>query len=202
MTSITSALKRIGGQPSLQIYLQGRWLFNRTMIHTDNGSSLGSVNNATAVFSTIDVNTSTSTSTSTTPASDPQLLYREEGNVLFSSTSNPLPFYREYLYTFKSTTSADVSFWRPGNTEEHMKFFHTLQVTEEGVGATSEHLCIDDLYKATIRVASESMFSATWVVDGPNKNYSITTTFTRQDETTEGSNTEGNPKQEGDGGAL
>ena len=188
IVSMASIVKRIGKHPSLQTYLQGRWVFNRTMLHTDNGSSLGSVSNATAIFAPVNVNEkeqeqeedSSSTSTAASTDTDQQLLYREEGNVIFtqSSTSHPLPFYREYLYTFISSTEADVAFWRPNN-EDHLKFFHTLSVTEEGVGETSEHLCIDDLYQATMKVSSDSAFSTTWVVDGPNKNYTITTEFTR-----------------------
>jgi len=189
-------------------YLQGTWAFDRYMIHTTNGSTLGSVKNATAVFAPIDVAvaalkkeetdketttpTTTTTTTTTTAAATttatttattlPQLLYREEGSVIFgptSSTATPVSFYREYLYTFQTATSADVSFWRPNNQEEHLKFFHTLQVTDQGIGSTSEHLCIDDLYQATMKVSSDSAFSTTWVVDGPNKNYTITTEFTR-----------------------
>ena len=195
MAALRVASRRIGGHPSLQTYLQGKWVFNRKMTHTDNGTSLGSVDQATAIFAPVavkekddkddDEDTTTTTTTTTTSEimQQNQLLYREEGNVIFaqSTSSTPLPFYREYLYSFKSTTTADVSFWRPGNVEEHLKFFHTLQVSEEGIGATSEHLCIDDLYVATINVASDCTFIATWVVEGPNKQYTITTEFTRDE---------------------
>lgn len=182
MAALRVASRRIGGHPSLQTYLQGKWAFNRKMTHTDNGTSLGSVDQATAIFAPVAVKEKDDKDDEDTNSQN-QLLYREEGNVIFaqSTSSTPLPFYREYLYSFKSTTTADVSFWRPGNVEEHLKFFHTLQVSEEGIGATSEHLCIDDLYVATINVASDCMFIATWVVEGPNKQYTITTEFTRDE---------------------
>ena len=47
------ASRRIGGHPSLQTYLQGKWVFNRKMTHTDNGTNLGSVYQATAVFAPV-----------------------------------------------------------------------------------------------------------------------------------------------------
>jgi hypothetical protein len=182
------AVRRIGGKSTLREFLQGTWKFNRSMTHTENGRSLGSVHNATATFSPVEAvtqngNSTTNTTNTNTEVQHQQLLYREEGNVIFgkvSANSTSISFYREYLYTFISPTSADVSFWRPNNEEEHMKFFHNLQVSEEGVGATSEHLCIDDLYRATIQILSDCNFNATWVVDGPNKKYTIKTEFTRK----------------------
>ena len=177
--------RMIGGSTSLLDFLQGTWVFDRTMTHTDNGSRLGSVTNASAVFAPVDVVATTDAAATASPAAPtpfPQLLYREEGTVIFaqSSTSTPIPFYREYLYTFRTPFSADVAFWRPTNSEEHLKFFHTLHVSEAGCGATSTHVCIDDLYQATLQVSSASSFSATWVVDGPHKNYSITTKLRRE----------------------
>ena len=69
---------------------------------------------------------------------------------------------------------------RPGNEEEHLKFFHTLSIeSTSGEGSTTEHLCIDDLYVASIRIGSETGFEAEWQVKGPKKNYKISTTYTR-----------------------
>ena len=117
-----------------------------------------------------------------------QLLYREEGEVNFSPNAahgRVFPFYREYMYTFTSPTQADVHFYQPNSKEagDHLKFFHTLSIDEaSGAGVTSEHLCINDLYLATVRITSPSAFEMSWRVTGPQKNYQIVTRFARMKE--------------------
>ena len=164
-----NALQRMG-LPSLQAYLRGAWQLTRDMKHAD-GSTMGVVNQAVANFTD---HKSTS--------EHEEMLYREEGMVNFTPgvEGKEMSFYREYMYSFTSPTSADVSFYQPGNQSEHLKFFHTLNISGTGVGTTTEHLCIDDLYNATIEISSEQAFRATWTVVGPHKNYQIFSQYTRQ----------------------
>ena len=175
LVATTSTTAALGGRASLWAYLRGAWRLTRTMKHAEDGHTMGVVDAATATW---------------TPVKDmpDTLLYREEGQVAFASmggsggvaNAKRLPFYREYMYTFTSPTTADVAFYRPGNEEEHLKFFHTLSIeSASGEGSTTEHLCIDDLYVASIRIGSATGFQAEWQVKGPKKNYRIFTTYTR-----------------------
>lgn len=120
------------------------------------------------------------------------LLYREEGKVNFSPDSKSdktFPFYREYMYNFKSAIEADVYFYQPQNETEHMKFFHTLTIAASGAGVTSEHLCIDDVYLATINLESASAFQMSWKVTGPKKDYQIVTKYSRVEDNFDASGT-------------
>ena len=153
--------------PSLQSYLEGSWNLDRIMRHRgEDASIMGTVDAARAVFSPV-------------PGQSSQLHYREDGMVKFATMASAVPFYREYLYTFTNALEAEVSFFCPDKEEEHLKPFHSIRVSQTGEVEASEHLCINDLYAATITIASDVLFQAEWTVTGPQKNYTIFSSFSR-----------------------
>lgn len=200
MSSGTHMLQRIGAS-SLCQYLHGTWHLSRIMRHMKTKALMGTVDDAIATFREVHEPVSSSSSPAPTnehemntqkqeqkhqgqqqQQSQSKLLYREEGNVNFSPGSNSdkiFPFYREYMYAFKSATEADVYFYQPQHGTDHMKFFHSLSIAASGTGVSSEHLCIDDVYLATIIIESSDAFQMSWKVTGPKKDYQIVTTYTR-----------------------
>ena len=60
--------------------------------------------------------------------------------------------------------------------------FHPLVLDRESHGVV--HPCVDDLYHGYFRVESESSFSTTWRVRGPNKDQLIETVYRRIDAST------------------
>ena len=165
------------GAVSLREYLAGSWQLRRTVTARD-GTVLGRVRVATATFS---------------ESGGERLLYRECGAALLGAAKTPLQFEREYMYAFTGPTTADVSFHssraprgsRSGSdaeaaVDDENGFFHSLSVEPDtGVGATTEHLCIDDLYTASIELARRDAFTWRWTVVGPAKDYTIESQFMR-----------------------
>ena len=157
--STAHAIHRFG-VPTLCQYLRGTWQLTRTMRHTETKALMGTVDGAVATFRDVEEPIhpgppaeGTGGEQRAQPPQEPrkQLLYREEGNVNFSPNSSSdkvFPFYREYMYTFKSPTEADVHFYQPHSETDHMKFFHTLSIASSGTGVTSDHVCINDIYSA------------------------------------------------------
>ena len=153
------------------------WQLTRTMRHTETKALMGTVDGAVATFRDVEEPIhpgppaeGTGGEQRTQPPQEPrkQLLYREEGNVNFSPNSSSdkvFPFYREYMYTFKSPTEADVHFYQPHSETDHMKFFHTLSI-ELGTGVTSDHVCINDIYSAKVHITSPDAFEMSWQVTG------------------------------------
>ena len=118
-------------------------------------------------------------------------IYSEEGKVLFTNNNNnmgELPFTRKYLYEFNDENlfSANVSFFIPSVKSEHLKYFHTMQLLNDGKTFDLEdHPCVDDMYHAEMNLVSNDEFFICWNVTGPNKNYRIETNYFRMmDEST------------------
>ena len=115
------------------------------------------------------------------PGEDNPVLYREDGVYEFSPTQK-FDVFREYEYEVKN--DALEIYFVEGGKRAHLflslKFVPTVE--EEGgqwVKATSDHLCIKDLYSATFRVKlnglSASKIIIKYRVKGPAKDYESTT---------------------------
>lgn len=174
------------------------------MRHTETKALMGTVDGAVATFRHVEEPIhpgppaeATGGEQRTQPLQEPmeQLLYREEGSVNFSPNSSSdkvFPFYREYMYTFKSPTEADVHFYQPHSETDHMKFFHTLSIAASGTGVTSEHVCVNDIYAAKVHITSPDAFEMSWQVTGPQKNYQILSQFVRANQSSKSSGQQSN----------
>ena len=105
------------------------------------------------------------------------LRYREDG-FLDLPNGNTLEVFREYDYLCTGNT-LELYFVENG---ERTYLFLSLKFEKQENGywlATSDHLCIKDLYKGTFQIAFDGMGASevimTYRVKGPNKDYESTT---------------------------
>lgn len=188
------------GARSLREYLSGTWHLRRTITARD-GTVLGRVRDAVASFVPMPRRSSPPDAGDDACDDDgARLLYRESGSVDLVAASSPLEFEREYVYAFTGPTSADVAFRviarsrgrlvrsrsdaveeaAAGDGDSDGGHFHSLSVSAKtGVGETTEHLCIADLYRASIEIAERDAFTWRWSVVGPAKDYTIESIFER-----------------------
>jgi cation diffusion facilitator CzcD-associated flavoprotein CzcO len=107
------------------------------------------------------------------------VLYREDGTFELPN-GNILEVFREYEYVSKNDT-LEIYFREDGR---RALLFLSLKFEKKKNGfwvATSDHLCIKDLYKGTFTVAfdgiSASEVNMTYRVKGPNKDYESVTSL-------------------------
>jgi len=105
------------------------------------------------------------------------LRYREDG-FLDLPNGNKLEVFREYDYLHKDG-ALEMYFIENG---ERTYLFLSLKFEEQQDGywvATSDHLCIKDLYKGTFKIAFDGIGASevimTYRVKGPNKDYESVT---------------------------
>lgn len=105
------------------------------------------------------------------------LLYREDG-FLDLPNGNQLEVFREYVY-LQQGGALNIHFVENGS---QAGLFLDLKFYEKSHGswkATSEHLCINDLYKGTFQITFEGLSATevvmTYRVNGPNKDYEAVT---------------------------
>jgi hypothetical protein len=132
--------------------LCGCWNFSRTI-------SNGSFAEGVAIFSE--------------KGADDESLYREEG-FLTTEAKTKHAFWKEYIYRLCGG-QIQVFF-----KENPPRLFHTLRFGKERE-AQGEHLCLLDQYKATYYFENAKVFSLSYQVLGPSKNYQIYTTFTKME---------------------
>lgn len=105
------------------------------------------------------------------------VLYNENG--LFEIAGKELEVFRQYEYEYKNDGVLEIYFVEYG---KRAHLFLSLKFSKQEGGywiATNDHLCIQDLYSATFKIAFEGI-SATEImmsyrVRGPNKNYESVT---------------------------
>ena len=157
----------------------GSWSYDRKIVHLQTGKHehvSGTVKYSKYWTRDCDEDNNTAL-----PGVDNPVLYREDGVYEFSPTQK-FDVFREYEYEVKD--DALEIYFVEGGKRAHMflslKFVPTVE--EEGgqwVKATSDHLCIKDLYSATFRVKlnglSASEIIIKYRVKGPAKDYESTT---------------------------
>jgi hypothetical protein len=112
------------------------------------------------------------------------VLYREDG-LYELSPSKSLSVFREYDYLVKDNDILEIYFVETGQRAD---LFLSLKFTEQNASgywvATSDHLCIKDLYQATFKVKLDGLAATeiimTYRVKGPAKDYESTTILTPQ----------------------
>lgn len=113
-------------------------------------------------------NNGTFTGKATFREQDSQTLhYREDGTMVLNGSSNQA--YREYLY--KLENEGITAYF----CETPPRLFHHLVFRDEK--AEGIHVCDRDTYKAEYYFESPEKFTLTYVVKGPEKDYSIFTIF-------------------------
>jgi cation diffusion facilitator CzcD-associated flavoprotein CzcO len=107
------------------------------------------------------------------------LRYREDG-ILVLPNGNQQDVFREYEYTCRNG-NLEIDFVENG---EPTYLFLSLQFKKYDQGfwiATSDHLCIKDLYKGTFQIQFDGLGASeirmTYHVKGPNKDYESVTTL-------------------------
>jgi len=99
----------------------------------------------------------------------------KEAMVLPNSPNQQANAFR--LYEYRITESGFDIFFADGATNGDL--FLSFAFTQASL-LTCHHLCIKDHYDATFEFLSENVFELSFTVDGPKKDYSIHTRFTRQ----------------------
>jgi hypothetical protein len=110
------------------------------------------------------------------------LYYQEQGSIVLGS-SKAFSAYRAYAYVYYQGTIA-VHFWDSAR-EQPARLLHTLHFqsthhTSQVLVATGAHECASDVYKAHYAFLSPEDFQLTYQVQGPRKNYTIQTYFSRK----------------------
>lgn len=135
----------------LAAYFVGTWRLDREIVD-DAGQALGSFAGS-AEFS----------------ADGEVLDYREEG--VLELGSHRAPAYRALRYYLDGPGRALVYF-------DYGEFFHDLDL-RQGWWSTN-HPCRDDLYRGEYRMLGTDQWWQRWVVSGPTKNHTLTTSFQRE----------------------
>ena len=160
----------------------GSWSYDRKIVHLQSGKHEHV--SGTVKYSKYWTRDCDEDGEAASPGVDNPVLYREDGVYEFSPTQK-FDVFREYEYEVKD--DALEIYFVEGGKRAHMflslKFVPTVE--EEGgqcVKATSDHLCIKDLYSATFRVRlnglSASEIIIKYRVKGPAKDYESTTILT------------------------
>lgn len=106
------------------------------------------------------------------------LHYREDG--IFTNqvegTSNKI--YRDYLYCFQND-EISVFYAEKSKGLLHTLEFNSTSFSLPPITATAKHLCGCDAYNATYEFNLPDEFSMTYAVNGPKKDYIISSIFKR-----------------------
>lgn len=167
----------------------GRWSYDRTIVHLQS-AKMERVS-GTVKYSKYWTRDSDDDDDNKSSLFDKPILYREDGVYEFSPTQK-FDVFREYEYEVKD--DALEIYFVEGGKRAHMflslKFLPETVAVDEAtassgeywVKATSDHLCIKDLYSATFRVKlnglSASEIIIKYRVKGPAKDYESTTILT------------------------
>jgi len=139
----------LSGLPSLAV-LEGRWMLTRDIVHSD-GSKDAFEGEATF------------------HRSGPRLIQYENGWLTSDRSAAPMKATRRYVWS-ASGNRVDVAF-------EDMRPFHSLPLGSATPGTT--YLCPPDRYEVSYDFREFPNWSTVWVVEGPRKNYRMTSRFRR-----------------------
>ncbi len=112
----------------------------------------------------------------------PEVLYYQEKGTATFGNGKVLPAYRTYAYVYEQGIIA-VHFWDQAQRQPagllHTLQFHSAQTTSQALVATGTHWCSDDIYKACYTFVNDNHFQLTYQVQGPQKDYTIQTHFSK-----------------------
>lgn len=119
------------------------------------------------------------------PCGEGVLHYQEQGKVIFEN-KQAFSSYREYAYVYDQGAIA-VHFWDQ-KYKQPSRLLHTLQFHSSKLGsqalvATGTHGCADDLYHAHYLFINPQQFRLTYQVQGPRKDYVLTSHFRKVEDT-------------------
>jgi hypothetical protein len=163
----------------------GSWSYDRKIVHLQTGKQehvSGTVKYSK--YWTRDCDGEDGDNKATPSMVENPVLYREDGVYEFSPTQK-FDVFREYEYEVKDD-ALEIYFVEGGKRAHMFLSLKFVPTVEEGDGqwvkATSDHLCIKDLYSATFRVKlnglSASEIIIKYRVKGPAKDYESTTILT------------------------
>ncbi|HJD56041.1 MAG TPA: DUF6314 family protein [Rickettsia endosymbiont of Pyrocoelia pectoralis] len=101
-----------------------------------------------------------------------ELLYKEELNFTYHGYDNQILAVKEYKYIFENNNI--IKYF----TDKESSLFYKLDFVSN-TKAIGSHLCGQDQYNATYIFVNPDSFSLTYEVLGPQKNFNISTIFTR-----------------------
>jgi Family of unknown function (DUF6314) len=109
------------------------------------------------------------------------LHYQEQGSTTLGN-GKALASYRAYAYVYDQGNIA-VHFWDQQQRQPagllHTLQFHSTETTGQTLVATGTHRCTDDVYQACYTFVHHQHFRLTYQVQGPRKDYTIQTHFSR-----------------------
>ena len=106
-----------------------------------------------------------------------QVLYREDLLLTYFSIISK-PVYREYTY-FYNNGEIEKKFHDQTNLNQK---FYALIFDDLHLTATGKYICNQDAYLAYYNFFSKNQFSLSYKVEGPNKQYIITSSYIRVDQ--------------------
>lgn len=98
---------------------------------------------------------------------DTHLLYQEAGQVT-APNGNVMPAQRSYIWQQLAAGKFDVLF-------DDKRYFHSFSAETPN----AEHLCGDDHYKVSYTFVSWPIWTSTWQVKGPRKDYEMRSRYVR-----------------------
>lgn len=99
------------------------------------------------------------------------LLYQEEVEMCSLRTKDVFQGTQQYIYKYDSASDTLAKYFSDG------RFFYKLEIS--GNTASGNHFCKEDNYKANYIFKAENIFSLTYLVKGPRKDYIMKTAYVR-----------------------
>lgn len=108
-----------------------------------------------------------------------RILYREELDVEYYGNTNRVKAFKEYLYSLEQNKIVKYFVNENNNGLFYQLHFISNTPLQDKVQAKGTHQCNLDIYQANYTFLNKNSFELSYKVLGPNKNYTIKTSFTR-----------------------
>ncbi|WP_341747494.1 DUF6314 family protein [Candidatus Tisiphia endosymbiont of Dascillus cervinus] len=108
-----------------------------------------------------------------------RILYREDLDVEYYSNTNRVKAFKEYLYSLEQNRIVKYFVNENNNGLFYQLHFISNIPFQDKVQAKGTHQCNLDIYQANYTFLNKNSFELSYKVLGPNKNYTIKTSFTR-----------------------
>ncbi len=105
----------------------------------------------------------------------PCILYREELDVNYHGNINKVRAFKEYLYSLEQNKILKYFV----NENNNALFYQMHFISSTPCQAEAIHQCNLDIYQASYIFLNEDYFELSYKISGPNKDYTIKTSFTR-----------------------
>ena len=148
----------------LAIYFKGAWQFEREIIFSTSGLPYATARGE-AVFTA-------------SPGEENALHYKEQGKVTLTNDIRATAFYRSYLYAFNAD-GLDVFFQDELTQNFSIYQSYILERPHQRLVAKEQHLCNKDIYEGNYLFKDAFSFLHTTLINGPQKDFFITTHFNK-----------------------